>query len=134
MYSPFITTLFFLFPIFLFLVKGSPLLIEAVYAMLISINLVLSLLFWSNPVQHSSIHRWDGFFAKLSYVIIPSYILFIKELDIYSKISFVVVLAFATMMFYFSNCFSKTWGCHDHQLCHSMFHLFTGIGGMFAFL
>ena len=134
MYTPLISTFYLILPLLLFLTKQNPPWLEIFLATLLSINIFFSLVFWSNPVKHSRIHVYDSFFAKLSYVIFVPYILY-KPMEEYMKIIFLILLAFAAMMMYYSNCYSKqTWCCQPHEVCHSMFHMFTGIGCMFAFL
>jgi hypothetical protein len=71
-----ITTLFLLFPIVIFVYNKNKPIWEIILAVLLVTNILLSFLFWSNPVKKSAVHVYDGIFAKISYILFPMYILF----------------------------------------------------------
>jgi len=130
-----ISSLFLIFPILLFFYNKRDNFYERVLVFLLVINLILSFLFLSNPIRGSSIHCYDGLFAKLSFVLVSVYILCIKVIQPLMKILFGVVLAFATLMFYHSSqCSSKEWCSPEHIQCHVIFHILISVGGLFAFI
>jgi hypothetical protein len=147
--SCFFTSFFLLFPIMVFIFKDSYAktslhsvfynnkhsIYENMLALLLLINIVLSFLFWSDPIEKNAIHFYDGIFAKISYVCFSIYILFIKNIDYKWKLLFLLFLSSATMMFYYSNqCSKENWCCKSHLTCHSIFHLFTSLGSSIAFI
>ena len=107
--------------------------IEHGLAMLLCLNLMLSLLFWSNPIQHSTIHKVDAIFAKISYVCFTVYILS-KEMKPLFKLLFISLLLLSTLLFYYSHINSMKWCSPEHVLFHSMFHGITSAGCSLAFL
>jgi hypothetical protein len=94
---------------------------------------MLSLLFWSNPIQHSTIHKVDAIFAKISYVCFTVYILS-KEMKPLFKLLFISLLLLSTLLFYYSHINSMKWCSPEHVLFHSMFHGITSAGCSLAFL
>jgi hypothetical protein len=101
---------------------------------LVSINFVLSVLFWMNPVKPSWIHRIDAAFAKISLLMFTTYIMFIKSIGSLRKLSYTIALSFVAIMAFFSDLFSKQeWLCQDHVMSHFAFHVFASAGTLFAF-
>lgn len=101
---------------------------------LVSINCVLSLLFWMNPVKQSWIHRIDAAFAKISLIMFTTYIMFIKTIGSRRKLAYTIALSFVAIMAFFSDVFSKQeWLCQDHVMSHFAFHVFASTGTLFAF-
>lgn len=100
---------------------------------LVSINFVLSVLFWMNPVKHSWIHRIDAAFAKISLIMFTTYIMFIKTIGSRRKLAYTIALSFVAIMAFFSDVFSKQeWLCHEHVMSHFAFHVFASAGALFA--
>lgn len=130
------STNYLLFPIILFAMNLRTVDIYQVYlAILLSINVCLSFLFWINPVKHSVIHLCDGFFAKLSVIVFSFYIFFMKKIDVFMKIYFAIILIFASKCFYYSNHYSSIEYCtNEHVTYHSMFHMCIGLGSVVAFV
>ncbi len=101
---------------------------------LVSINFVLSVLFWMNPVKQSWIHRIDATFAKISLIMFTTYIMFIKSISSRRKLAYTIALSFVAIMAFFSDAFSKQeWLCRDHVMSHFAFHVFASTGTLFAF-
>ena len=127
------TSLFLLIPLFLFAYKEDPPIEEFVLAALLLINLMLSIMFWTTPVRHSTLHVYDALFAKISYVAFVVYILFLKDLDI--KWIFVLLLLTSMTLFYYSHVHSsQSWCSREHVACHAVFHIITSAGCSMAFL
>jgi hypothetical protein len=130
-----ITSLFLLIPIIIFSFKDIKIIPEIILAFLLTNNIIISFLFWKNPTKNSRLHFYDGIFAKISYILFPIYILFIKNIDYLLKILFIIIFLLSTILFYYSNSHSrKCWCSKKHILCHSLFHIFISIGTSFAFI
>lgn len=129
------TSLLLVLPILLFLQKEDPPWEEVVLVVLLGINLLLSILFWTYPAQASLLHRTDAVFARISFLAFSIYIVFVKELDIFIKAFFVALLGVASTLFYYSNVHSaREWCCEHHLLYHSAFHSVVSAGCSIAFL
>ena len=101
---------------------------------LVSINFILSVMFWMNPVKQSWIHRIDAAFAKVSLLMFTTYIMFIKSVSSRRKFAYIIALSFVAIMAFFSDVFSKQeWLCHEHVMSHFAFHVFASTGTLFAF-
>jgi len=130
-----ITSLFLLFPLFIFVNKIKKNIYEILLAILLLINIKLSFIFWLNPINKSFVHKLDGFFGKISYILFLIYTLLIKDLDYIFKLIVWVCFITSIYLFYWSNiCSSYKWCCNNHLLCHSFFHLFISIACMLTFL
>jgi hypothetical protein len=130
-----ITSLFLLIPIIIFSFKDIKIIPEIILAFLLTNNIIISFLFWKNPTKNSRLHFYDGIFAKISYILFPIYILFIKNIDYLLKILFIIIFLLSTILFYYSNSHSKKcWCSKKHILCHSIFHILISIGTSFAFI
>jgi len=130
-----ITSLFLLIPIIIFSFKDIKIIPEIILAFLLTNNIIISFLFWKNPTKNSRLHFYDGIFAKISYILFPIYILFIKNIDYLLKILFIIIFLLSTILFYYSNSHSKKcWCSKKHILCHSLFHILISIGTSFAFI
>jgi len=101
---------------------------------LVSVNFILSVMFWMNPVKQSWIHRIDAAFAKISLLMFTTYIMFIKSISSRRKLAYTIALSFVVIMAFFSDAFSKQeWLCQDHVMSHFAFHVFASAGTLFAF-
>lgn len=130
-----ITSLFLLFPIIIFLCNKNKTIPEIILALLLLTNIILSFLFWRNPIENSLIHFYDGIIAKISYILFPIYILFIKDVKYEIKLTFLLILLASSIMFYYSNVNSKkNWCSRQHLICHSIFHFLISIGCAIAFI
>lgn len=129
-----ITTLFLLFPIVIFIYSKKNI-YETFLAFLLLMNIMFSFLFWINPIENSSIHFYDGIFAKISYIVFPIYILFIKTIQYKIKLLSLILLLLSSIMFYYSNENSqKKWCSKKHIIYHSIFHFLISIGCSIAFI
>jgi hypothetical protein len=102
---------------------------------LLVINVILSILFWSEPIKGSSVHYYDAIFARISLVLFSLYIWFVKKTTTMIRATYTLVLSASLLFIYFSNVFSqKKWCSSNHIICHFMFHVFISIGTIFAFV
>jgi hypothetical protein len=131
----YITSIFMLIPIIIFSFKTPKTFHETILAFLLLINSILSFLFWKNPTKNSSIHLYDGRFAKISYILFPLYVLFIKNTCYNIKLLFVITFSLSSIIFYYSNTYSKKcWCSNKHILCHSLFHFLVIVGTSLTFI
>jgi hypothetical protein len=133
-----ITSLFLLFPIFYYFQFSSSKsrnIYETILVALLIGNVCLSFSFWMNPIEHSTVHMFDGIIGKISFVLFSIYILIFKDITPKMKTFFVFILSCAILCFYYSNIYSKQHWCSEyHVMFHSMFHYFISIGSSIAFI
>ena len=130
-----ITSLILLIPIILFSFKENKPISEIILAFLLTNNSIISFLFWINPSKNSQLHFYDGIFAKISYILFPIYILFIKDIFYLLKTIFIIIFLLSTTLFYCSDYHSKhCWCSKKHIIYHSLFHILIGVGTSFAFI
>ena len=122
-----------LFSIIIFLKNPNKNLYNKSLCFLLFINMILSYLFWLNPIEKSLIHYYDGILAKISFLLFSIYTLFIKEIDTKTKINFILILLSTLFLFYNSNYYSIIkWCSNDHILCHFLFHILIMLGCLIA--
>jgi predicted membrane channel-forming protein YqfA (hemolysin III family) len=130
----FVTSLLMLLPL-TFLNKFHITIEETILAGFLLLSSSLSSAFWINPVPKSTIHYYDGIFAKISIILFSIYVLFIKEIDFEFRVAFVILLSIGLFMFYKSNKHStKKWGSRKHTYYHVIFHIFIIYGSIIAFI
>jgi len=128
------SSLFSLLPLSYFYFKKDKNNYEYVLAALLLINLILSIMFWSNPKKNGLIHKIDAFFARISILFFVIYVIFFKEI-IFHKVCFLILSSITVFMFYNSNKeSSKGWCCQTHTNSHMFFHLFAFLGATIAFI
>jgi len=93
------SSLFFLLPLTFFYLKPNKNNYEYILASLLIINMILSLLFWSNPVKNSLIHTIDAFFARVSVISFLIYIVFLKKNTNLDNIIFYTLFLIGIFMF-----------------------------------
>lgn len=104
---------------------------EIIISLLLFINIICSLAFWSNPIQNSIIHRIDAIFARVSIVFFTIYFLFYKETKLIMKNIYLSTLINGVIMFYFSDENSRIeWCSENHINSHFIFHIFSIIGSI----
>ena len=103
---------------------------EYILVSLLLLSIFFSQLFWSDPVQNSTIHKMDAMVAK---IVIFSFILY--TLVYKFRASYLVVLFALGLTFYWSHTYSSQEWCSDkHIVCHGMFHFCCFIATFFAFV
>jgi len=141
-----ISTFFLLLPIFVFLRSKRASAYEYILVLLLSVNILTSFVFWSNPIHQpvlksddimeiSMVHLYDGIFAKISFICFMFYIFFIKIIDFKYKVWFFIFLVLSSYTFYYSDAYSTDqWCSHGHIWYHLAFHIFVSMGASIAFL
>lgn len=71
-----LSSLLVLLPLSLFYMKTDKNKYHYILANLLIINMILSILFWSNPVKQGLIHKIDAVFARISLICFLLYIIF----------------------------------------------------------
>lgn len=108
---------------------------EKYLSILLLFNLLLSILFWCNPIKFSTIHYIDSFFVKLSVFCIFIYITFIKNLDYYYKLIFYgLYLIFISFAMLSNDSSTKEWCSNDHIFSHFLMHVVGISGSYIAFI
>jgi phosphatidylserine synthase len=103
--------------------------VEYILALFLVIVIIVSILFWSNPIKNSKIHKIDSIIAK---IVILSFIIY--TLLYKFKFSLLLVLLAIAISFYFSNYYSKQEWCSDkHLFCHGLLHIFCFIATLYTF-
>ena len=110
--------------------------IEEILFVFILIQTLLSVGYWVNPFPpFSPIHIVDGIFAKINVLAFSVYVLFIKPLSLFQRLSFLGLLFLAGFLFYQSDQYSRqTWCCREHTIWHAFFHMVSSYGTTYAFL
>ena len=100
------------------------------------IQTLLSVAYWVNPFPPFSLrHRIDAIFVKINAVAFSIYILFMKSLYSFFRLTAGFFFIATLFCFYQSDQYSrKTWCCGEHIFWHAWSHLFTAIGISHAFL
>ena len=121
----------FLLPVmFYFLTNNN---VQAFIPIILFINFILSVLFWSNPIKKSWIHRIDSVFAKISITINILYIYL--HLSNPQKYLFVYTVTNMFYLFYLSNKYSMVeWLSKLHILSHCYAHIMAVISLFFMFI
>jgi len=108
---------------------------EIILAGCLVITIIVSQLFWKNPIKHSTIHRIDGIVAKISLVLFIGYVTFYKKIDSMLFYLFLIIMVWMIYFFLLSDFNSrKEWCCNNHILYHGMSHIFCFAGSLFAFM
>lgn len=130
-----ISSFFVLLPLSFFYFKTNKNNYEYILAILLVINLILSLLFWSNPIKNGLIHNIDAFFARVSLVCFLLYILFLKENNILcSTILFILFFIGISMFLCGDKESSENWCSKNHTNYHMCFHLFMYLAACYVFI
>lgn len=95
------------------------------YKTLISLQSIISILFWQNPIKGCLIHRIDSVLARTNISSIIFYKFFIYQNNL---IPFSLNTCIMFYCFYKSNYFSKiSWLSKPHLIYHSLAHIFASI-------
>ena len=105
-------------------------------ALLLLLNIIISILFWKDANYKSIMHKLDGLLGKISFILGCLYILFIKKDCLnYHKIIFIILVMIVLILFYNSDKISKTlWCSNEHIIIHSCFHIFATACTLFVFI
>jgi hypothetical protein len=103
---------------------------ETLIAILLLMQVMTSLLHWSNPIRYTKYHTLDMFLTKILLIIIPVYFFFYKK-DITDSTRYdMLVLLTMTLLFYkiSNNHSSKFYQTYDHITNHVVFHILAVLG------
>jgi hypothetical protein len=129
-----ITNLALLFSLWYFYLQSKKNIYECILAAILVLIIICSQIFWSNPIQHSLVHRIDAIVAKVGLTCFILYILFFKKKTWLGGITAILITICIADTFYLSNHFSTIeWCCETHVMFHGMMHMFCYIGTFFAF-
>lgn len=105
-------------------------------ALLLLINIIISILFWKDASYKSIMHKLDGLLGKISFILGCLYILLIKDkCSKYHKIIFIILVMITLLLFYKSDKISKkSWCSRNHILTHTSFHIFSTACTLFIFI
>lgn len=108
---------------------------EILLSVLLIVNVLFSILFWSHPINGSCIHYYDAIFARISLLLFSFYIFFVKNTTTKIRLLYTLILSISLFFIYLSNlCSKEKWCSNNHILCHFLFHIFISIGTIFAFI
>ena len=130
-----ITSALFVIPVIIYIFKNEKNLEKNILACFVFLGFIFSQLFWSNPIQHSFIHKTDANIAKITSFLCIAYVLFYKNLS--SSVLFLYLLLgmLAIIAFYRSDCFSlKEWCCEHHIMNHGLLHICGVLFLLYVFL
>ena len=127
------TSTFGVIPLSVFYLKQNKNIYEYGLAGLLINNILLTILFWRNPIKHSVMHKMDALSARISLLSFTVYIVFTKHIFLIS--SYFILFSIGMGLFYGSNKESSiNWCSKNHILYHMCFHLFMCLAVASSFL
>ena len=119
----------------IYFLSDNKILEKNILASFLFLCLILSQLFWYNPIQNSFMHNIDGIVAKTNVILFFLYTLFYKKLStnvlfLYLLLSTLSVYAFIRGKYYSY----KEWCCDDHLFNHSLVHIGAFFAAMYVFI
>ena len=104
-------------------------------ATLILSNIIASILFWKDAVQHGFFHRMDAILVRITFVCGLGYIFLYKIMTPIEWFLLGMILGKVGFYLYLSNEYScKEWCCHEHIYHHLFLHLSIPFGLLFCFI
>jgi len=104
-------------------------------SILIISNILVSILFWKDAIQHGIFHRIDAILARITFICSIGYILLFKTMSPYGWFLLGMILGKVGFFIYLSNYYSSIkWCSPDHIYHHLLFHLSIPPGLMFCFI
>jgi len=124
-----ITSLGFTLPVGRFIMLDELTKIELLIAINFTLVNISSPIFWSNPVQHSLIHKIDGAVAKSLYFLVLVYNSLIFFDPFVATCLFMIVISFGFSHYFSSN----VWCSLPHVISHAALHVSSILGGCCLF-
>ena len=125
----------FLLPVLFYIFYRESSTICTFLAILIISNVIASIFFWKDALQHGFFHKIDAILARITFICGIGYILLSKTMTPIGWFLFGMILGNVGFHLYLSNEYSvKEWCCPEHIYYHFIFHLSIPAGFMFCFL
>lgn len=130
-----ITSGLFCIPLIIYFLSNDKTLEKNILSVVLFLCLLLSQLFWCNPIRGSIIYEMDKIIAKLTAFLITIYILFYKKTSGFILFLYLLLGIFTIYAVYKSHYYSrKEWCCDDHLFNHSLIHIAALFGILYVFL
>ena len=128
------TSILFLIGLYFLIIKiinsKSVIKIEYFLVTLLVICTIVSVLFWSNPIKNSKMHKIDRLVARITII---SFILYNILFYTSYNISYLFIILAATIAFYTSHYYSsRDWISNEHILTHGLAHILCAIALAFT--
>jgi hypothetical protein len=108
--------------------------LEYFLATLLVICSIVSIVFWSNPIKDSQIHKTDRIVARITITCFILYILFFKKNSLKNLCFYLFLIIATAITFYTSHYYSSIeWVSNKHILTHGLAHILGIIGICYAF-
>jgi hypothetical protein len=108
--------------------------LEYFLATLLVICSIVSIVFWSNPIKDSQIHKTDRIVARITITCFILYILFYKKNSLKNLCFYLFLIIATAITFYTSHYYSSIeWVSNKHILTHGLAHILGIIGICYAF-
>jgi hypothetical protein len=108
--------------------------LEYFLATLLIICSIVSIVFWSNPIKDSQIHKTDRIVARITITSFILYILFYKKNSLKNLCFYLFLIIATAITFYTSHYYSSIeWISNKHILTHGLAHILGIIGLCYAF-
>jgi hypothetical protein len=130
-----LTSGLFSISLFIYFLTNNKNLEKNILSFFLFLCLLLSQLFWCNPIQHSLIHKIDAIIAKINAFVFVSFVLFYKNLSQPVRFLYILLGVLSIVTFYRSDYFSrKEWCCDGHLINHGLLHIAAFFGSLYVFL
>ena len=107
---------------------------EYFLATLLIICTIVSVLFWSNPIKDSQMHKIDRLVARITITSFILYMLFYKNNSLKHLYFYLFLILAIAIAFYASHYYSsREWISNKHILSHGLAHILGIIGICYAF-
>ena len=129
------TSGFFASMLVFYLVYGTPNVYELGLVSLLGASIVLTQLFWRNPVLYTNIHIADAIVSRITIMVFVLYTITTKAFSVLTWISYVFLLSGILGGFYYSHYYSSKQWCSSHHIkSHIVLHLCCYFAACYAFL
>jgi hypothetical protein len=128
------TSILFLSGLYFLIMKNQNQTLEYFLATLLIICSIVSIVFWSNPIKDSQIHKTDRIVARITITSFILYILFYKKNSLKNLCFYLFLIIATAITFYTSHYYSSIeWISNKHILTHGLAHILGIIGLCYAF-
>jgi len=128
------TSILFLTGLYFFIMKNQNHPLEYFLATLLVICSIVSVLFWSNPIKDSQMHKTDRIVARITITSFILYMLFYKNNSLKHLYFYLFLIIATAIAFYTSHYYSSIeWISNKHILSHGLAHILGIIGLCYAF-